>query len=89
MTPSFLFEYSRSGEGYLVIAGSAGGPSVFTNYYEIRKSKLVSHLNVLYVYGEIEECALNGKDISHEAAKKRIDAMPKDDEVAIYWRDIE
>lgn len=89
MTPSFLYDYSKSGVGYLVIAGSAGGPSVFTNYYEIKKSKVVNHLNILYVYGEIEECGLNGKEISHEAAQKLLNAMPKEDEIAVYWREFE
>jgi len=87
MKPSFLFDYSKSGEGYLVVSGSAGGPSVISNYYEIRKSKLIHSMNVLYVYGEISECSLDDKEIKHEAARKRLDAMPKAEEVAVYWQE--
>ena len=86
MKPSFLFDYAKTGQGYLVLAGSAGGPSVISNYYELRNSKLVSSMNVLYVYGEIEECSMNGKEISHATAQKHLDAMPKVNEVAVYWQ---
>ena len=44
-------------------------------------------MNVLYVYGEISECSLDGKEIKHEVARKRLDAMPKAEEVAVYWQE--
>ena len=33
------------------------------------------------------ECSLDDKEIKHEVARKRLDAMPKAEEVAVYWQE--
>jgi hypothetical protein len=45
-------------------------------------------MTTLSVYGELDECTLNGKTISNEEAQKLLDAMPKVQEMAEYWHEI-
>ena len=82
-------DYSGGKPGYVVIGGSAGGPSIYATFYKLQKSKVVSKMTTLSVYGELDECALNGKTISNEEAQKLIDAMPKVQDIAIFWRDLD
>ncbi len=85
----FRMDYSGGDKpGYVVIGGSAGGPSIYATFYKIQKSKVTSKTTTLSVYGELDECTLNGKTISNEEAQKLLDAMPKVQEMAEYWHEI-
>ena len=74
---------------YLIISGPAGGPSYYTEIYKLRRGKLVEAFNALEVYGEIDGCALNGKEISVEQGKAYMQEVPETYEPFIFWHEIE
>ena len=82
------FPESRNGNHYLVISGPAGGPSYYTEIYKFKNGKVVEAFNALEVYGEIDSCALNGKEISAEQGKAYMEAVPEATEPFIFWTDI-
>ena len=82
------FPESRNGNHYLVISGPAGGPSYYTEVYKFKNGKVVEAFNALEVYGEIDSCALNGKEISAEQGKAYMEAVPEATEPFIFWTDI-
>ena len=85
----FRMDYSGGDRpGYVVIGGAAGGPSIYATFYKIQKSKVSGTLTTLSIYGELDECTLNGKTISNEEAQNMIDAMPKVQDTAIWWHEI-
>ena len=51
--------------------------------------KVVEKFNALEVYGEIDECSLNGKTISAAEGKAYLEAIPDAGEPFIFWTDIE
>jgi hypothetical protein len=87
MQPSFF--QTKDGKGYFMISGAAGGPSWYSAIYELKNSRVVHTLTVLEVYGEIEECAMDGKDISKEKCRAYMKALPASKEPYLYWNDIE
>ncbi len=82
------FPESMNGNHYLVISGPAGGPSYYTEVYKFKNGKVVERFNALEVYGEIDSCALNGKEISPEQGKAYMEAVPEATEPFIFWTDI-
>lgn len=82
------FPQSRDGNCYLVISGPAGGPSYYTEIFKFRNGKVVESFNALEVYGEIDGCTLNGKEISAEQGKAYMNAVPEATEPFIYWNEI-
>ena len=82
------FPESRNGNNYLMLSGSAGGPSYYTEIYKFKNGKVVEAFNALEVYGEIDSCALNGKEISPEQGKAYMEAVPEATEPFIFWTDI-
>lgn len=82
------FPESRDSKHYLVISGPAGGPSYYTEIFKFQGGKLVESFNALEVYGEIEGCAINGKEISPEQGKAYMKAVPDAIEPFIFWTDI-
>ena len=82
------FPESRNGNNYLMLSGSAGGPSYYTEIYKFKNGKVVEAFNALEVYGEIDSCALNGKEISAEQGKAYMEAVPEATEPFIFWTDI-
>ncbi len=83
------FLQPQNGKGYVRIVGSAGGPSVYTQLFALKKSKVVERFNMLEVEGNIDEASLNGKTISRSEAADYLDRTPDDWDVYIYWRNIE
>ena len=79
----------KDGISYLKFGGSPGGPSYQHIIYAYKGGKQLWKLFVLEVYGEISECALNGKTISVEEGKAYMDKIPEGQEITAYFRDIE
>ena len=87
LKPSFP---KKMGNGnYLVLSGPAGGPSYYYEIYKLMNGKVVEEFNALEIYGEIDECALNGKTISAAEGKAYMEAIPDAEEPFIFWTDIE
>ncbi len=82
------FPESRNGNHYLVISGPAGGPSYYTEIFKLSNGKVVERFNGLEVYGELDDCALNGKQISAEQGKAYMKAVPEAIEPYIFWTEI-
>ena len=83
------FPEKRGSGNYLVLSGPAGGPSYYYEIYKLMNGKVVEEFNALEIYGEIDECALNGKTISAAEGKAYLEAIPDADEPFIFWTDIE
>ena len=83
------FLQSHQGTGYLRIAGSAGGPAMFTQIYEIRQSQLVHRFTALEVYGELDECTFDGKPFAKDRAQSYLKALPVTRDPYLYWAQIQ
>lgn len=73
---------------YLKLAGPAGGPSWQQEIHAFMNGKRIWKLNVLEVEGKIDECALNGKNISNEEGKAYLDKVPEGEEITAYFKEI-
>ena len=82
------FPKSQDGNCYLVISGPAGGPSYYTEIFKFRNGTVIERFNGLEVYGELDGCALNGKEISVEQGKAYMQAVPEAKEPFISWTEI-
>ena len=82
------FPRNNAGNHYLMLSGPAGGPSYYYEVYTLRDGKVVERFNALEVYGEIDGCSLNGKDISAQEGKAYMDAIPEAEEPFIFWQEI-
>ena len=83
------FLQPRDGSGFLRIAGSVGGPSVFTQIYEIRQSQLVHRFTALEIYGELNECTFDGKPFEKEMARSFLKFLPPTRDPYLYWMNVE
>ena len=83
------FLQPRDGSGCLRISGSAGGPSIFLQIYEVRQSQVVHHMTALQVYGELDECTFDGKPFDKDRAQSYLQALPKSRDPYIYWAEIQ
>lgn len=83
------FLQPRDGSGFLLIAGSVGGPSVFTQIYEIRQSQLVHRFTALEIYGELNECTFDGKPFEKEMAQSFLKFLPPTRDPYLYWMNVE
>ena len=83
------FYQSRDGIGYLKISGAAGGPSYYTQIFEVSKNRVIHRFTALEVYGEINTCTMDGKPFSNEEGRKYMNALPPVQDLVIYWREIE
>jgi hypothetical protein len=83
------FMQTRQGTGYLRISGSAGGPAVFTQIYEIRESQPVHRMTALEVYGELDECSFDGKPFDKDRAQSYLQSLPASRDPYLYWADIQ
>ena len=73
---------------YLMFSGSPGGPSMQHIIYAFQDGKQLWKLFALEVYGELDECTLNGKEISKEQGKAYLDKVPEGKEISAWFRDI-
>lgn len=79
----------KDGISYLKFAGSAGGPSWQQEIHAFKNGKRIEKFNVLEVEGEIDECSLNGKDLSKEEGRAYLDKIPQGEQITAYFNDIE
>ena len=87
LSPSF--PERKDGNNYLLLSGPAGGPSYYYEIYKLRDGKVVEEFTALEVYGEMDGCGLNGKDIDVEKGKAYLEAIPDAIEHNIVWNKIE
>lgn len=83
------FLQTRDGAGYLRISGSAGGPSMFTQIFEVRQSQVAHRMTALEVYGELDECTFDGKPFDKDRAQSYLQALPKSRDPYIYWAELQ
>jgi hypothetical protein len=74
---------------YLRISGSAGGPATYSEIYAFRNGKQVERFTALFVYGEIDDCSLNGKTLIKEEGQAYLDNLPEAQEMTAYFTDTE
>ena len=82
------FPDNKDGNHYLMLSGSAGGPSYYTEVFTLRDGKVVESFNAMEIYGEIDQCNLNGKSISAEQGKAYLEAIPEVRDSYIFWHEI-
>ena len=83
------FTQVRAGKGWLRIAGSAGGPAVFSQIYELKKSEVIHRMTALEVYGEFDECTFDGKPFAKDKAADYIKSLPVPRDPYLYWAEIQ
>jgi len=83
------FHQASEKHGFLKLSGPAGGPSWYTEIYELKNSQVVHRVTMLEIYGEIDEAGMDGHDMSKEDCEKYVSALPKAYDPYIYWREIE
>ena len=89
-TPKLKFSHTSKGNTYyLLLSGSAGGPSTYLEVFAFENGKQTERFNALSIYGEIDECHLNGKTLSKEAGQAYIDKLPESREINAYFQNIE
>ena len=88
-TPKLKLSHTSKGDThYLLLSGSAGGPSTYLEVYAYKNGKQIEHFNALFVYGEIDGCELNDRELSKEAGQAYVDKLPDGKEFDVYFRDI-
>ena len=83
------FTQVRDGKGWLRISGSAGGPAVFSQIYELKKSQVIHRMTALEVYGELDECTFDGKPFAKDKAADYIKSLPVPRDPYLYWAEIQ
>ena len=79
------FLRQTNGKGYVRISGSAGGPAIYTQVFELKNSCLERTFTALEVYGELDECTMNGKPWSKDKGKEYLSSLPPTTDPFIYW----
>lgn len=78
----------KDGICYLKFSGSAGGPAFQHIIYAFQNGKQLWKLFALEIYGELDECTLNGKNISKEEGKAYLDKVPEGKEINAWFKNI-
>ncbi len=78
----------KNGISYLKLSGPAGGPSWYEEIYAYKSGKRLWRLNVLKVYGEIDDAYLNEKSITKEQAQAYLDQIPQGEKIIASFTDI-
>jgi len=86
MKPSSV---SKNGISYLKVSGTAGGPSMYSQIWSFKDGKQIEEATVLEVYGEVDECKVNGKQLTKEEGKTYFDNIPQGEPINAYFKDIE
>lgn len=79
---------SKDGVNYLILGGPAGGPAWNIEVHAFKDAKRIWKLNIVEIYGEIDECWLNGKSISVEEGRSYFEKVPSGKEMEVNFRDI-
>ena len=82
-------EMEKNGVHYLCLSGSAGGSATYTEIYAFKNGEQVERFNALCVAGEIDECHLNGRELSKEEGQAYLDNLPEGGEIHVWFKDIE
>lgn len=83
-------EMEKNGVHYLCLSGSAGGPATYTEIFAFKDGEQTEHFTALCVYGEIDECHLNGRELTKEEGQAYLDNLPNDaSEINAWFRDID
>lgn len=83
-----LLHKDKNGTGFVSISGPAGGPSYYHEIYEVRNSRVARRFNALQVYGEMDECSMDGKPYDKQKGNAYLKALPKESDYYIYFRDL-
>ena len=83
------FTQVRDGKGWLRISGSAGGPAVFSQIFELKQSQVIHRMTALEVYGELDECTFDGKPFAKDKAADYIQSLPVPRDPYLYWAEIQ
>ncbi len=83
------FTQVRDGKGWLRISGSAGGPAVFSQIFELKQSQVIHRMTALEVYGELDECTFDGKPFAKDKATAYIQSLPVPRDPYLYWAEIQ
>ena len=78
----------KDGVSYLKFSGSPGGPAMQHIIYAFQNGKQLWKLFALEVYGELDECTLNGKAITKEQGKAYLDKVPEGEEINAWFKNI-
>ena len=78
----------KDGISYLKLAGPAGGPSWQQEIHAFKDGKRIEVFNCLEIYGEIDECSLNGKPMTREDGQVYLRKVPEGKEITAYFTDI-
>ncbi len=79
----------KDNTGYLRISGSAGGPAIYAEIYAFRNGKLTETFNVIEIYGEIDECQLNGRTLTKEEGQAYLNNLPEAEAMEYWGKDTE
>ena len=78
-----------NGISYLKFARPAGGPTWYTEIFGYKDGKQVEKFNMLEVEGEIDECQLNGKNITHEEGRAYVEKFADAKPLNEHWNEPE
>ena len=79
----------KNGSGFVSISGPAGGPSYYYEIYELQGSRVVHRFNALEVYGEMDECHMDGKPMDKAKGAAYLKNLPKESDYYVYFQDID
>ena len=83
------YRMQKDGVAYLQLSGSAGGPATYAEIYAFKDGKQIERFTALSIYGEIDECTLNGREISKEEGQAYLNRLPKAEPVTAYFKESE
>ena len=66
-----------------------GRCETYTEVYAFKNGEQVERFNALCVAGEIDECHLNGRELSKEDGQAYLDNLPEGSEIHVWFKDIE
>lgn len=79
---------AQNNKGWLYIAGSAGGPAIYTEIVGVKNSQVMEQFNMMEEYGEITDANLNHKTINKNQAADYLDKLPDSEEIKVWtWYD--
>ena len=78
----------NAGTYYLILGGPAGGPAWVQEIIAFKGGKQVAKFNCLQVEGEIDECSLNGRNLSKTEGQAWLDRVPEGKEITAFFKDV-
>lgn len=74
---------------YFLLKGSVGGPTMYTEVYEMDNSRVKHRFTALEVNGKMDQCTYDKKRMDIEQGKAYLQALPSLDKPYLYFEDIE